>query len=599
MRYTTTLERAAAGRAGLRDIAPLQIEGRVSGLSGLVVDIDGLSGHVCVGDRLLLVARGGHDIPAEIVGFRQGLAQAMPFGALDGLGPGSAARFQPQSVGEPTGGTLSVSDAWLGRVLDPLGRPLDGHGALPAGRTARRVRAPPPDATLRARLGPRLDVGVRALNCFATCRRGQRLGLFSGSGIGKSTLLAMLARHTECDVAVLALVGERGREVREFLEDDLGSAGLARSVVVVATSDSPPLLRRQAAFAAMTVAEHFRDQGKSVLLLMDSVTRFCLALREIGLSAGEPPATRGYPPSVFAELPRLLERAGPGLDGPDGLVGHVTALFNVLVEGDDHNEPVADAVRGILDGHIVLDRRIAEGGRYPAIDVLRSLSRAVPGCNAPEENALARRARALLALHADMADMVRLGAYRRQRWCCGRGGSAGPAHRDDAATGARRTHRYRRQLRAAARGDGAAMSRDPLEALLRLRRMAADEARRGLAECLRAEGEAAAAVATIEAAIDRETEAATSLAAGDAEVEAFAAWLRRIRPKQQAALAAAESAEAATTQARGVLGAARAGVQAAEETLEKRGAVERAEAERKAQNEIDEAAQRGGVVTKT
>jgi flagellum-specific ATP synthase len=597
MRYTTTLERAAAGRAGLRDIAPLQIEGRVSGLSGLVVDIDGLSGHVCVGDRLLLVARGGHDIPAEIVGFRQGLAQAMPFGALDGLGPGSAARFQPQSVGEPTGGTLSVSDAWLGRVLDPLGRPLDGHGALPAGRTARRVRAPPPDATLRARLGPRLDVGVRALNCFATCRRGQRLGLFSGSGIGKSTLLAMLARHTECDVAVLALVGERGREVREFLEDDLGSAGLARSVVVVATSDSPPLLRRQAAFAAMTVAEHFRDQGKSVLLLMDSVTRFCLALREIGLSAGEPPATRGYPPSVFAELPRLLERAGPGLDGPDGLVGHVTALFNVLVEGDDHNEPVADAVRGILDGHIVLDRRIAEGGRYPAIDVLRSLSRAVPGCNAPEEErAGPPRPCAARAARGHGAPW-RL--PRRQRWCRGRGGSAGPAHRDDAATGARRTHRYRRQLRAAARGDGAAMSRDPLEALLRLRRMAADEARRGLAECLRAEGEAAAAVATIEAAIDRETEAATSLAAGDAEVEAFAAWLRRIRPKQQAALAATESAEAATTQARGVLGAARAGVQAAEETLEKRGAVERAEAERKAQNEIDEAAQRGGVVTKT
>ena len=242
--------------------------------------------------------------------------------------------------------------------------------------------------------------------------QGQRLGLFSGSGIGKSTLLAMLARHTACDVAVLALVGERGREVREFLEDDLGEAGLARSVVVVATSDSPPLLRREAAFAAMTVAEHFRDQGKSVLLLMDSVTRFCLALREIGLSAGEPPATRGYPPSVFAELPRLLERAGPGLDRTDGPAGHITALFSVLVEGDDHNEPVADAVRGILDGHVVLDRRIAEGGRYPAVDVLRSLSRAVPGCNAPEENALTRRARALLALHADMADMVRLGAYR-------------------------------------------------------------------------------------------------------------------------------------------------------------------------------------------
>jgi flagellum-specific ATP synthase len=222
----------------------------------------------------------------------------------------------------------------------------------------------------------------------------------------------MLARHTACDVAVLALVGERGREVREFLEDDLGPDGLARSVVVAATSDSAPLMRREAAYAAMTVAEHFRDQGKSVLLMMDSVTRFCLALREIGLSAGEPPATRGYPPSVFAELPRLLERAGPGPMRADGTAGHITALFTVLVEGDDHNEPVADAVRGILDGHVVLDRRIAETGRYPAVDVLRSLSRSVPGCNSDEENALTRRARAILALYADMADLVRLGAYR-------------------------------------------------------------------------------------------------------------------------------------------------------------------------------------------
>ncbi len=415
------LERSAVCRAQLHDIAPIRLEGRVTGLSGLVVDIDGLNGYVSVGDRLSLAARSGQEIPAEVVGFRQGRAQAMPFGALDGLGPGSAAILR----GEPArasasdvafsfggGGTLAVADAWLGRVLDPLGRPLDGHGPLLAGPLGRRVRSAPPDATQRARLGPRLDLGVRALNSFATCRQGQRLGLFSGSGIGKSSLLAMLARHTACDVAVLALVGERGREVREFLEDDLGEAGLSRSVVVVATSDSPPMLRRQAGFAAMTVAEHFRDQGKSVLLLMDSVTRFCLALREIGLSAGEPPATRGYPPSVFAELPRLLERAGPGLQQPDGSAGQITALFSVLVEGDDHNEPVADAVRGFLDGHVVLDRRIAEGGRYPAVDVLRSLSRAVPGCNAPEENALARRARALLALHADMADMVRLGAYR-------------------------------------------------------------------------------------------------------------------------------------------------------------------------------------------
>ncbi len=241
------------------------------------------------------------------------------------------------------------------RVIDPAGQPLDGRGALPRGDQPRPVRANPPEATSRARLGPRLDLGVRVLNTFATCRQGQRLGLFAGSGVGKSTLLSMLARYTACDVAVLALVGERGREVREFLEDDLGPEGLARSVVVTATSDTPPLMRREAAYAAMTVAEHFRDQGKSVLLLMDSVTRFCLALREIGLSVGEPPATRGYPPSVFAELPRLLERAGPGPEREGG-AGHITALFTVLVEGDDHNEPVADAVRGILDGHVVLDR---------------------------------------------------------------------------------------------------------------------------------------------------------------------------------------------------------------------------------------------------
>jgi flagellum-specific ATP synthase len=289
---------------------------------------------------------------------------------------------------------------------------MDGRGALPPGPHARPVRAAPPPATSRARLGPPADLGVRALNCFATCRTGQRLGLFSGSGIGKSTLLAMLARYTSCDVAVLALVGERGREVREFIEDDLGPEGMERAVVVVATSDAPPLLRREAAYAAKTIAEHFRDEGKSVLLLMDSVTRFCLALREIALAAGESPATRGYPPSVFAELPRLLERAGPGPMRVDGSAGHITALFTVLVEGGDHDEPVADAVRGILDGHVVLDRRIAEGGRYPAVDVLKTLSRAAASILAPEEADLVRAARASLALYADMADMVRLGAYK-------------------------------------------------------------------------------------------------------------------------------------------------------------------------------------------
>ena len=222
----------------------------------------------------------------------------------------------------------------------------------------------------------------------------------------------MLTRGTECDVVVLALVGERGREVRDFIENDLGPDGLARSVVVVATSDAPPLMRRQCAYTAMAVAEHFRDQGLSVLLLMDSVTRFCLALREIGLSLGEPPATRGYPPSVFAELPRLLERAGPGPMLPDGRAGHITGLFTVLVEGDDHNEPVADAVRGILDGQIVMDRKIAEAGRYPAIDVLRSLSRVAASCLDEAQTATVRRVRAILSLHGDMVDMVRLGAYR-------------------------------------------------------------------------------------------------------------------------------------------------------------------------------------------
>jgi flagellum-specific ATP synthase len=283
---------------------------------------------------------------------------------------------------------------------------------LLGGPTPKATRIAPPEATSRARLGPRIDLGVRALDCFATCRQGQRLGLFAGSGVGKSTLLSMLTRGTACDVVVLALVGERGREVREFIEIELGPDGLARSVVVVATSDSPPLMRRQCAYTAMTVAEHFRDQGLSVLLLMDSVTRFCLALREIGLSLGEPPATRGYPPSVFAELPRLLERAGPGPMRPDGSAGHITGLFSVLVEGDDHNEPVADAVRGILDGHIVMDRKIAEAGRYPAIDVLRSLSRVAASCLNEAQTLTLRRARAILSLQGEMADMVRLGAYR-------------------------------------------------------------------------------------------------------------------------------------------------------------------------------------------
>jgi flagellum-specific ATP synthase len=407
LRPTPLKTRVNAACALLADAAAIRIEGRVSGVSGLAVDVAGLSHHVAIGDRIALQPRVGQEVMAEIVGFRGGVAQAMPFGSADGLGLGALAVARLGTHGS----TLAVDDGWIGRVIDPLGRPLDARGPLPRGTNPRPLRTASPDATSRARLGERIDLGVRVLNAFTTCRTGQRLGLFAGSGIGKSTLLAMLARNTACDVVVLALVGERGREVREFLEDDLGTEGLARAVVVVATSDALPLMRREAAYTAMTVAEHFRDQGKSVLLLMDSVTRFCYALREIGLSVGEPPATRGYPPSVFAELPRLLERAGPGIDTADG-AGFITALFTVLVEGDDHNEPVADAARGILDGHVILDRRIGEMGRYPAVDVLRSLSRTVPGCNAAEENDLTRRARNILAVYADVADLVRLGAYR-------------------------------------------------------------------------------------------------------------------------------------------------------------------------------------------
>lgn len=395
-------ERLAAASAALRALPPLMLSGRIAAVTGLAVEVEGVTGFLSVGDRLTATARDGRAVMLEVIGFRSGRAQAMALGDIAGLGPGMPARIGGEA-------TFPVSHAWLGRVIDPLGNPLDGRGPLAPGRVPRPVRSPPPPATSRSRLGPRLPMGVRALDLFAGCRQGQRLGLFAGSGVGKSTLMAMLARQADCDVAVIALVGERGREVREFIEDDLGETGLARSVIVVATSDAAPLLRREAAHAALAVAEHFRDEGLNVLLMMDSVTRFCLAAREIGLSAGEPPATRGYPPSVFAELPRLLERAGPGIEGKGG---SITALFTVLVEGEDHDEPVADAARGILDGHVVLERRIAEAGRFPAVNVLRSLSRAAPGILSAGQKALLSRARRLLALHADMADMVRLGAYR-------------------------------------------------------------------------------------------------------------------------------------------------------------------------------------------
>lgn len=378
------------------------LHGRVTGVLGMMAEIGGVERALSIGDRIVIVGRSNHRVPAEIVGFRGNRALAMPFGTLDGVGLGCNAEI---SLTDPV---AFPDDSWLGRVIDGMGSPLDDGAPLLQGAQAYKLRNPPPPAHARQRVSGKIDLGVRALNQFLTCCKGQRMGIFAGSGIGKSILLSMIARYTSADVIVIGLIGERGREVQEFIHDDLGPEGLKRSVLVVSTSDQSPLLRRQAALMTLTVAEYFRDQGKNVLCLMDSVTRFAMAQREIGLSAGEPPASKGYTPTVFAELPKLLERAGPGIGK-----GSITGLFTVLVEGDDHNEPVADAVRGILDGHIVLDRAIAERGRYPAINVLRSVSRTMPGCNTPEENIVVGRARQLLSTYEDMAELIRLGAYRQ------------------------------------------------------------------------------------------------------------------------------------------------------------------------------------------
>lgn len=377
--------------------------GRVANVVGLLVEVEGLQGAVSVSDHCDITTKNGQKLPCEVVGFRDGKALVMPFGSVDGIGMGCRVEV---GASEPV---IYPVQAWLGRVIDAFGRPIDGKGPLPSGAAPYPIHTVPPPAHERSRMGGKLDLGVRAMNTFLTCCRGQRLGIFAGSGVGKSTLLSMMARNTDAEVGVIGLVGERGREAREFIEDHLGEEGLARSVVVVATSDEPPLVRRQAAFMTMAVAEFFRDEGANVLCLMDSVTRVAMAQREISLAVGEPPASKGYTPSVFALLPRLLERAGPGRPGQ----GDVTGLFTVLVEGDDHNEPVADAVRGILDGHVVLDRAIAERNRYPAINILRSVSRTMPACNTPEQNALVARARQLLSVYEDMAELIRLGAYRR------------------------------------------------------------------------------------------------------------------------------------------------------------------------------------------
>ena len=381
-----------------------QVYGRVTGVQGLLVQVAGPVHEMGVGARLAIETTNGSGvIPSEVIGFRDDTALVMPFGPLEGVRRGCHA------VMTASEGAVRPSEGWLGRVVNGFGEPIDGKGPLPAGPISRRLRAAPPMAGERERVGPPIDLGVRSLNTFVTCCFGQRMGIFAGSGVGKSVLLSMLARYAALDISVIGLIGERGREVQEFIEDDLGEEGLSRSIVVVSTSDEPALMRRQAAYLTLTISEHFRDLGKQVLCLMDSVTRFAQAQREIGLSIGEPPTSKGYTPTVFTELPRLLERAGPG---PRGM-GSITGIFTVLVEGDNHNEPVADAVRGILDGHIVMERAIAERGRYPAINVLKSVSRTMPRCVPAEQLPNLQEARRLMAAFSDMEELIRLGAYRK------------------------------------------------------------------------------------------------------------------------------------------------------------------------------------------
>lgn len=385
----------------LEGVSPLQFFGTISSVSGLRITCKGLQ-QTPIGARCQIVGTNHVAQMAEVVGADKDMIYLMPYGVLEGVAVGCP--VYPMQAAP----TIRLNHSIVGRVLDGLGRPIDGQGRFSsAGGREQPLKAAAPPAHARQPVGEKLDVGVRVLNTMLPLCAGQRLGVFAGSGVGKSILMSMLARHSRAEINVIGLIGERGREVREFITEQLGEQGMNRSVVVVATSDEPALMRRQAAYLTMSIAEYFRDCGLQVMLMMDSVTRFAMAQREIGLSLGEPPTTRGYTPSVFAELPRLLERAGPGTGK-----GSISGIFSVLVEGGDMDEPVADAVRGILDGHIVLTRKLAERHHFPAIDVLQSISRMVPKCLSDEENQLVQQARQYLGTYENMEELIRLGAYQ-------------------------------------------------------------------------------------------------------------------------------------------------------------------------------------------
>ncbi len=383
----------------LKGLKPMSLEGRVTKVVGLVIEGDGPAasvGEVC---RIYPVD-GRPPIEAEVVGFREGVIQLMPVGEMGGLTPGS----RILATGGPA--SVPVGPELLGRVVDGLGNVIDGKGPLDVAAYY-KVHAKPGNPLERGRITEAMDVGVKAINALLTIGQGQRVGIFAGSGVGKSTLLGMIARHMRADVNVIALIGERGREVMEFIDKELGPEGLARSVVVAATSEQPALVRMRGAYVATAIAEYFRDQGKNVILMMDSATRYAFAAREVGLSIGEPATTRGYTPSVFAQLPGLLERAGRWPHGS------ITGLYSVLVDGDDMNEPVADAMRSILDGHIVLRRELAAKNHYPAIDVLSSISRLMADLADKPQKTAAGRFKDVLATYQRNEDMINLGAYQK------------------------------------------------------------------------------------------------------------------------------------------------------------------------------------------
>jgi flagellum-specific ATP synthase len=380
----------------LVNVNPVRQNGTVSQIIGLIVESIGPT--ASIGDICYIHSNDGVKHVAEVVGFRGDKTLLMPLKELYGIAPGN----QVSTFREPF--SVGVGDELMGRILDGLGNPIDELGEIKF-KDRRSVYAAPPNPLTRQVIASELQLGIRSIDGLLTCGRGQRVGIFAGSGVGKSVLLGMMARNTKADVNVIALIGERGREVRDFIEKDLGEEGLKRSVVVVATSDQAALSRIKGALVAMTIAEFFRDKGLDVLLLMDSVTRYAMAMREIGLAVGEPPTTKGYTPSVFANLPKLLERAGTSKNGS------ITGLFSVLVEGGDMDEPIADAARSILDGHIVLSRRLAAKGHYPAVDVLQSISRVMPAVITDRHKQLARKMVEVMATHREAEDLINIGAY--------------------------------------------------------------------------------------------------------------------------------------------------------------------------------------------